>query len=172
MTAPRTGGASAAGIAARFGTVTAIDSLVHLQKEMFDRVWAPRWYPADFLPFDPAVQVQMVVPVQIADDRDFVCMGGTLVASNPAAPATFFDPAPYTCQIRTAGQTALMSVVQANQGFVHVAALFSRQNGADPAGRWPVAQWVPRNTTVSVVLNVLDAISRDVRVSLYGFDVY
>jgi hypothetical protein len=165
--------AAAAAVAAlKFGTVSAIDSVIHLPKELFDRVWEPRWYPADFLPFDPAVQTQLTRPVQVSDNRDFVCMGGSIVATIPGAELTFADPAPYTVQVRTAGNTSLQANVGQNAGFVHAMAFFARQSGQGNTGRWPVAQFVPRNTTLTVVLNVLDLISRNVRVVLYGFDVY
>lgn len=179
MTAPARTVAQAAEIAAaaalaslKFGTVSAIDSLVHLPKELFNRVWEPRWYPADILPFDPAVRVQETRPIQVADNRDFVCMGASIVATLPGAELTFVSPAPYTVQVRTAGNTALQASVGQNTGFVHAAAFFGFQNGQNNNGRWPVAQFVPRNTTLTFVLNVLDLVSRNIRLALFGFDVY
>lgn len=152
----------------RFGTIAAIDSLIHLPKELFDKAWDPIWYPADFLAMSGSA---VAVAVQIASNRDFVCMGGVITVTANGAPGTFVQPAAYTAQIQIAGNQQLMGQVGTNTGFVHINNLFG-QVGTQNAGRWPVAALLARNTQLTTILNNLDATTRDVRVAYYGFSVY
>lgn len=154
-----------------FATLSAVNSLIHLPRELFQKPWIFIEYPVEWLPIVGAANAQ-VRPVQIQSDCDFVCCGGVYTATDPANEATFFAPAPLSIGLQLSGQQSVIGQVGANTGTTHINNLLGiRGQGAE--GRWPVAQLITRNSTVTLALtNLTAATSFNVRAALFGFSVY
>lgn len=154
-----------------FATLSAVESLVHLPRELFQRPWIDIWYPVEWLPITGGQQAQ-VRAVQIQSDADFLCFGGVYTATDPANEATFTAPAPLSIAILLSGQQSLVGQVGTNTGTTHINNILGIR-GLGSEGKWPAAQLIARNSTLTLALtNLTAATSFNVRAALFGVSVY
>lgn len=153
-----------------WATLSAVTSLVHLPKELFQREWIPAWYPLEWLPI--AANGTATVTVTIADDADFVALGGNYTASGVGAAneGTFTSPAAYTINIKATAQLSLIGQQGSNTGTTHINNML--RNGTNGPPTWAIALLAGRKTTMAATLTNLDNTQRNVRASLIGFHVY
>lgn len=154
-----------------FGTISGVLTLLHIDRELFKRIWVPIWYPLEWLPINAAA-AQQPATIQVDDNADFVCVGGNYTASGVGAAneGTFTNPAAYSINIKLGSQLSIIGQQGTNTGTTHINNLL--ENGQNGIRRWPAAMLATRKTTISALLTNLDNTQRNIRATLYGFLVY
>lgn len=153
------------------GNIAAAASLIHLPKELFEKIWDPSFQPVSFITggaFALGVSGAATQPFQVSPDGDFVITGGYYTSFVAATPGTFVAPAAYTIQIRVGSKSVIGSAGGA-AGAAHIDVVLNRTRGGV---MWPAAMYCPSGATVSTTLTNLDATARDVWVVYEGFLVY